>query len=110
MGRALRDSSMGTYMTSPKTFEINTENRIIIELKNRTDTDKSDKTVRDLVFLLFETALLASGFTLEDPATFTNRIHRMIKLGLSIEDVTTGDVEVSDDTSRSESGNRMEEV
>merc|ERR1712216_994441 len=97
-------------MTSRKTFEINTENPIIIELRNRVDTDKSDKTVKYLVLLLFETALLASGFTLEDPATFTNRIHRMIKLGLSIEDVITGDAEVADDTVRTQNGNRMEEV
>jgi molecular chaperone HtpG len=108
--QALRDSSMGTYMTSRKTFEINTENLIIIELKKRTDTDKSDKTVKDLVLLLFETALLASGFTLEDPATFTNRIHRMIKLGLSIEDAIKGDDEVFVDTAKIQNGNRMEEV
>lgn len=88
--QALRDNSMRAYMMSKKTMEINPDHPITEELRRRAEADKNDESVRDLVLLLYDTVLLTSGFSLEDPNTFALRIHRMLKLGLSIEEEEDG--------------------
>merc|ERR1711959_298982 len=76
-------------MGSKKTMEVNPKHSIMSELRNKA-ADKSDKTVKDLIWLLFDTSLLTSGFNLDEPTQFASRIHRMIKLGLSIDDDDEG--------------------
>lgn len=118
--QALRDTSTMGYMAAKKHLEINPDHSIIANLKDKADVDKNDKSVKDLVLLLFETALLSSGFSLEDPAIHAQRIHRMIKLGLGIDEEddapmedTAGAASVDDMPpleGDAEDASRMEEV
>jgi len=90
--QALRDSSMSTFMTSKKSLELNPKHAIVQTLKQKFTADANDRTVKDLVWLLFETSLLTSGFSLPDPSVFAGRIHKLIRLGLSIyEDEPAGE-------------------
>merc|ERR1712137_1542787 len=111
--QALRDNSMPTFMTAKKTMEINPEHPIVRELKSKVAADENDKTVKDLVWLIFDISLLTSGFTLEEPSNFASRIFRMIKLGLSIDDTEVAETAADDDLPpelEDDGESKMEEV
>jgi molecular chaperone HtpG len=84
--QALRDNNTSSVMMSKKIMEINPYHGIIKSLKDRINLATNEHMIKDLVNLLYESSLISSGFSIEEPATFVNRINNMIKIGLSIED------------------------
>merc|ERR1712087_849950 len=104
--QALRDDTMSQYMVAKKTMELNPSHAIVKALKDKFSADAADSAAKDLVWLLYETALLTSGFSLENPASFSSRIHRLVKLGLSIDD---DDEEDEDDAADAEEVPTLEE-
>lgn len=94
--QALKDSNTSSYMMSKKTMEINPNHPIIVQLKAKVEENKNDRTIKDLIMLMFETALLSSGFSMDDPNQFSGRIHRMIKFALNVADDEEEEAETED--------------
>jgi len=98
------DASQQQWMKAKKTMEINPRHPLIRELKNRVAADASDKNLMDLAKLLLDSALLISGFAMENTPEVAARIMRAISLGLNVDPNASAEVDADDEGSSGSSG------
>lgn len=97
--QTLRSHPTKDIWGSKRQFEINPDHSVIRRLKTLYEADANDPCARDLTWILFETALLQSGFALDDPSVHTERIYRLISMGLGI-DMDGDGIDVQDEKAK----------
>lgn len=80
--QVMQDGNLANYMVSKKTMEINPAHALMRDMKRRSDEqrkyNKTDSAFRDMCMVLYETALLTSGFSMQDPHVYAARVYRML--------------------------------
>lgn len=110
--QALRNNNDVSFMMGKKIMEINPSNRIIQSLNNKY---KENKISKDVIWLLYEVALINSGFSLDNNKSFADRIHKLISFGLNIdeefenEEFENNEEETTNENVSSEEKNNEEE-
>ena len=79
--QALRNDEMDSFMGSKKILEINLDHNIIKSLKEKISNDDLKKQCVDVTMLMFDTAMINSGFILEKPSDFANKVNRLVEVG-----------------------------
>ncbi|XP_041021405.1 endoplasmin homolog [Juglans microcarpa x Juglans regia] len=82
--QTLSDANKQAYMRGKRVLEINPRHPIIKELQERVVTNPEDESVKQTAYLIYQTALMESGFTLSDPKDFASRIYSSVKSSLNI--------------------------
>ena len=77
--QTLRDNSMHSFMASKKILELNPSHFIVQHLQKTFSRDPDNLSITTLAWVLYDTALLMSGFSLEDPKSLTQRIYQIIE-------------------------------
>jgi len=83
--QALADKSQYSFYAPRKIMELNPRHPLVKELNKRVAENAEDPTAKDIGFLLYETASLQSGFSVEDTSAFAQRIVKMLNVGLNLD-------------------------
>merc|ERR1711907_482606 len=101
--QAFQNKDQLGMMSGRKTLEVNANHPVIIDLLGRVKADKEDGAALDTAQVLFQTALIESGYEIADPSALVNRVYRLMSKELGVDpDAPIKEVEVPEDDEEAE--------
>merc|ERR1712139_677026 len=98
-------------MSGRKTLEVNANHPVIVDLLSKVKADKEDKAALDTAQVLFQTALIESGYDIADPTALVNRVYRLMSKELGVDpDAPLKEVEVPEEEEEAEEEEAEEEA
>merc|ERR1712186_192582 len=93
--QAFQNKDQISMMSGRKTLEINPNHPVVVDLLSKVKADKEDKAAKDTAHVLFQTALIESGYKIADPSALVNRVYRLMSKELGVDpDAPLKEVEV----------------
>merc|ERR1711912_165670 len=101
--QAFQNKDQLSMMSGRKTLEVNANHPVIVDLLSKVKADKEDKAALDTAQVLFQTALIESGYEIADPSALVNRVYRLMSKELGVDpDAPLKEVEVPEEEEEAE--------
>merc|ERR1711972_531614 len=101
--QAFQNKDQVATMSGRKTLEINPNHPVVVDLLSKIKADKEDKAAKDTAQVLFQTALIESGYEIADPSALVNRVYRLMSKELGVDpDAPLKEVEVPEEEEEAE--------
>merc|ERR1712054_527305 len=96
--QAFQNKDQLSMMSGRKTLEINPNHPVVVDLLSKVKADKEDKSAVDSAAVLFQTALIESGYEIADPSALVKRVYRLMSKELGVDpDAPLKEVEIPDE-------------
>merc|ERR1711948_33541 len=109
--QAFQNKDQVGMMSGRKTLEINPNHPVIADLLAKVKVSKDDTAALDTAAVLFQTALIESGFEIADPSALVNRVYRLMSKELGVDpDAPLKEVEVPEEEEEAEEEDKEDEA
>merc|ERR1711915_236389 len=103
MGQAFQNKDQLSMMSGRKTLEVNPNHPVVADLLAKVKADKEDAAAKDTAHVLFQTALIESGYEIADPSALVNRVYRLMSKELGVDpDAPLKEIEVPEEEEEAE--------